>query len=95
MLADLIAARRPGQVIVGFAAETGTPRWAGSSTAGASSPARAPTCSWSTVGSTGWRSSSDNSAVVLAADGGEIEIPPGPKASLAATVWDLVADRLA
>jgi hypothetical protein len=31
---------------------------------------------------------------VLTADGGEIEIPSGPKTSLAATVWTLVADRL-
>ena len=36
----------------------------------------------------------ENSGVVLTADGGEVEIPPGPKASLAATVWDLVAARL-
>ena len=36
----------------------------------------------------------DNSAVVLTADGGEVEVPPGPKAALAATVWDLVAARL-
>ena len=32
----------------------------------------------------------DNRAVVLTADGGEVEVPPGPKAALAATVWDLV-----
>ena len=36
----------------------------------------------------------DNSGVVLAADGTEIEVPPGPKAALAATVWNLVADRI-
>ena len=36
----------------------------------------------------------DNSAVVLTADGGEVEVPSGPKAALAATVWDLVAARL-
>ena len=36
----------------------------------------------------------ENSGVVLTADGGEIAVPPGPKASLAATVWTLVADRL-
>ena len=36
----------------------------------------------------------DNSGVVLTVDGAEIEVPSGPKAALAATVWDLVADRL-
>jgi phosphopantothenoylcysteine decarboxylase/phosphopantothenate--cysteine ligase len=37
---------------------------------------------------------SDNAAVVLAADGEVTEVPRGPKEVLADVVWDLVAARL-
>jgi phosphopantothenoylcysteine decarboxylase / phosphopantothenate---cysteine ligase len=36
----------------------------------------------------------DNAAVVLSRDGTETDVPLGPKAVLAATVWDVVARRL-
>jgi phosphopantothenoylcysteine decarboxylase/phosphopantothenate--cysteine ligase len=96
VLADLIAARRPGQVIAGFAAETGDAE-VGWLEHGRRKLARkgADLLVVNPVGGGLAFEQADNSAVVLAADGGEIEIPPGPKASLAATVWDLVADRLA
>jgi phosphopantothenoylcysteine decarboxylase/phosphopantothenate--cysteine ligase len=96
VLADLIAARRPGQVIAGFAAETGDAEM-GWLEHGRRKLARkgADLLVVNPVGDGLAFEQADNSAVVLAADGGEIEIPPGPKASLAATVWDLVADRLA
>ncbi len=35
----------------------------------------------------------DNAAVVLSADGGVVAVPLGPKAALAAAVWDAVAAR--
>jgi phosphopantothenoylcysteine decarboxylase/phosphopantothenate--cysteine ligase len=36
----------------------------------------------------------DNAAVILGSDGTETDVPLGPKAVLAATVWDVVAARL-
>jgi phosphopantothenoylcysteine decarboxylase / phosphopantothenate---cysteine ligase len=36
----------------------------------------------------------DNAAVILGSDGTETDVPLGPKAVLAATVWDVVAPRL-
>jgi phosphopantothenoylcysteine decarboxylase / phosphopantothenate---cysteine ligase len=37
---------------------------------------------------------SDNEALVLAADGGVTPVPRGPKEALADVVWDLIAARL-
>ena len=95
VLADLLAARRPGQVIAGFAAETGDDQadWLEH---GRRKLARkgVDLLVVNPVGDGLAFEQKDNSGVVLTADGGEIEIPPGPKASLAATVWTLVADRL-
>ena len=36
----------------------------------------------------------DNAALVLGADGTEVDVPLGPKRALADVVWDLVAARL-
>jgi phosphopantothenoylcysteine decarboxylase/phosphopantothenate--cysteine ligase len=38
--------------------------------------------------------SGDNQAVILGADGTQIEVPPGPKTALAHAIWDEVAPRL-
>jgi phosphopantothenoylcysteine decarboxylase/phosphopantothenate--cysteine ligase len=90
-------ARRPpaGQVIVGFAAETGDDEadWLEH---GRRKLARkgADLLVVNPVGDGLAFGQKDNSGVVLTADGGEIEIPSGPKTSLAAIVWTLVADRL-
>ena len=95
VLADLLAGRRPGQVIVGFAAETGDDEadWLEH---GRRKLARkgADLLVVNPVGDGLAFGQKDNSGVVLTADGGEIEIPSGPKTSLAATVWTLIADRL-
>jgi phosphopantothenoylcysteine decarboxylase/phosphopantothenate--cysteine ligase len=95
VLADLVASRRPGQVVVGFAAETGdgTADWLEH---GRRKLARklVDLLVVNPVGGGLAFEQKDNSGVVLTADGTEVEIPPGPKASLAATVWNLVADRL-
>ena len=95
VLADLLAVRHPGQVVAGFAAETGDDH-DGWLEHGRRKLARkgADLLVVNPVGDGLAFEQKENSGVVLAADGGEVEIPPGPKASLAATVWDLVAARL-
>jgi phosphopantothenoylcysteine decarboxylase/phosphopantothenate--cysteine ligase len=95
VLSELVAARRPGRLVVGFAAETGddTADWLAH---GRKKLARKG-CDLLVVNPVGGGlafETTDNSAVVLTADGSEVEVPPGPKTALAATVWDLVATRL-
>jgi phosphopantothenoylcysteine decarboxylase/phosphopantothenate--cysteine ligase len=83
--------RRPGQVIVGFAAETDAAPAAGHAKLAAKG------CDLLVVNQVGPGlafGTSDNEAIVLAADGAVTEVPLGPKEVLADTVWDLVAARL-
>jgi phosphopantothenoylcysteine decarboxylase/phosphopantothenate--cysteine ligase len=83
--------RRPGQVIVGFAAETDHVLAAGHAKLAAKG------CDLLVVNQVGPGlafGTSDNEAVVLAADGAVTEVPLGPKEVLADTVWDLVMARL-
>ncbi|MGW7366326.1 bifunctional phosphopantothenoylcysteine decarboxylase/phosphopantothenate--cysteine ligase CoaBC [Streptomyces sp. NPDC054841] len=93
ILAEISADRaRPGQVIVGFAAETDDVL------ANGRDKLRRKGCDLLVVNEVGERKtfgSEENEAVVLAADGGETPVPYGPKEALADTVWDLVAPRLA
>jgi phosphopantothenoylcysteine decarboxylase/phosphopantothenate--cysteine ligase len=95
VLADLVAIRRPGQVVVGFAAETGdgTADWLEHGRRKLARK-RVDLLVVNPVGGGLAVEQKDNTGLVLTADGTEVEIPPGPKASLAATVWNLVADRL-
>jgi phosphopantothenoylcysteine decarboxylase / phosphopantothenate---cysteine ligase len=92
ILAELSAERpRPGQVIVGFAAETDDVL------ANGRAKLRRKGCDLLVVNEVGEHrtfGSEENEAVVLAADGGETPVPYGPKEALADTVWDLVAPRL-
>jgi phosphopantothenoylcysteine decarboxylase/phosphopantothenate--cysteine ligase len=92
ILAEISTERaRPGQVIVGFAAETDDVL------ANGRDKLRRKGCDLLVVNEVGERKtfgSEENEAVVLAADGGETPVPYGPKESLADTVWDLVAPRL-
>jgi phosphopantothenoylcysteine decarboxylase/phosphopantothenate--cysteine ligase len=95
VLAALVAARRPGQVVVGFAAETGDAE--GSWLAHGRVKLAAKRCDLLVVNHVGEGRAfevADNAAVVLAADGAEVDVPHGPKAALAATIWDLVGARL-
>jgi phosphopantothenoylcysteine decarboxylase/phosphopantothenate--cysteine ligase len=92
VLAELVAARRPGQVIVGFAAETGD------DTATVLEHGRAKLarkgCDLLVVNAVGPGKAfgqSDNAAVLLGADGSETDVAFGPKAVLAAAVCDAVA----
>ncbi|GHG20990.1 bifunctional phosphopantothenoylcysteine decarboxylase/phosphopantothenate--cysteine ligase CoaBC [Streptomyces filamentosus] len=92
VLAELSADRAlPGQVVVGFAAETDDvlPN-------GRAKLARKG-CDLLVVNEVGEHrtfGSEENEAVVLAADGAETPVPYGPKEALAETVWDLVLPRL-
>jgi phosphopantothenoylcysteine decarboxylase/phosphopantothenate--cysteine ligase len=83
-------ARRPGQVIVGFAAETGDLIGNGRAKLAAKG------CDLLVVNRVGDGlafGTPDNQAEVLAADGEQISVPRGPKEALADIVWDLVAAR--
>jgi phosphopantothenoylcysteine decarboxylase / phosphopantothenate---cysteine ligase len=95
VLSDLLAEGRAGRLVVGFAAETGDEE-ADWREHGRRKLARkgADLLVVNPVGDGLAFEVADNSGVVLTADGGEVEVPTGPKAALAATVWDLVAARL-
>ncbi|MFD0371473.1 bifunctional phosphopantothenoylcysteine decarboxylase/phosphopantothenate--cysteine ligase CoaBC [Streptomyces sp. NPDC127114] len=92
ILAEISADRAlPGQVVVGFAAETDDVL------ANGRQKLRRKGCDLLVVNEVGERKtfgSEENEAVVLAADGAETPVPYGPKEALAETVWDLVLPRL-
>ncbi|MGF0172946.1 bifunctional phosphopantothenoylcysteine decarboxylase/phosphopantothenate--cysteine ligase CoaBC [Streptomyces sp. Marseille-Q5077] len=92
ILAEISTDRaRPGQVIVGFAAETDDVL------ANGRKKLERKGCDLLVVNEVGERKtfgSEENEAVVLGADGSETPVPYGPKEALAETVWDLVARRL-
>jgi phosphopantothenoylcysteine decarboxylase/phosphopantothenate--cysteine ligase len=92
ILARLSAERPdPGQVVVGFAAETDDVL------ANGRAKLRRKGCDLLVVNEVGTHKTfgaAENEAVILAADGGETPVPYGPKAALADTVWDLVVPRL-
>ncbi|MCP2099613.1 MULTISPECIES: bifunctional phosphopantothenoylcysteine decarboxylase/phosphopantothenate--cysteine ligase CoaBC [Actinosynnema] len=94
ILAELVAARGPGQSVVGFAAETGD---AG---AGVLDHGRAKLkrkgCDLlvvNDVGSGGAFEGEDNQGWLLSSDGTERPIPHGSKAQLASILWDAVVSR--
>ncbi|MFJ9690165.1 bifunctional phosphopantothenoylcysteine decarboxylase/phosphopantothenate--cysteine ligase CoaBC [Streptomyces bacillaris] len=92
ILAEVAADRaRPGQLVVGFAAETDDVL------ANGRAKLRRKGCDLLVVNEVGERrtfGSEENEAVVLGADGTETPVPYGPKEALADTVWDLVSGRL-
>jgi phosphopantothenoylcysteine decarboxylase/phosphopantothenate--cysteine ligase len=94
ILAELVAARRPGQLLVGFAAETGD------ETGDVLDHGRAKLarkgCDLLVVNAVGAGLAfgrPDNAAVILGSDGSEVPVALGPKAALAAAVWDSVTAR--
>jgi len=96
VLAELVAARRPGQLLVGFAAETGDAT--GDVLDHGRTKLARKGCDLLVVNAVGPGKAfgqSDNAAVILGSDGSESTVPLGPKAALAAAVWDAVAARLA
>lgn len=85
-------ARRPGQVIVGFGAETDDVIAHGQAKLAAKG------CDLLVVNRVGNGlafGTPDNEAEILAADGGRMSVPRGPKEALADVILDLVAARLA
>ncbi|MFE9249469.1 bifunctional phosphopantothenoylcysteine decarboxylase/phosphopantothenate--cysteine ligase CoaBC [Streptomyces sp. NPDC007088] len=92
ILAEISATRpRPGQLIVGFAAETDEVLAHGRD------KLRRKGCDLlvvNEVGETKTFGAEESEAVVLGADGSETPVPYGPKETLADTVWDLVVARL-
>jgi phosphopantothenoylcysteine decarboxylase/phosphopantothenate--cysteine ligase len=95
ILAELVAARRPGQLVVGFAAETGDDT-GDVLHHGRAKLARkgADLLVVNAVGPGKAFGQSENAAVILGTDGTERPVPLGPKAVLAAALWDAVTERL-
>ncbi|MGF7238411.1 MAG: bifunctional phosphopantothenoylcysteine decarboxylase/phosphopantothenate--cysteine ligase CoaBC [Frankia sp.] len=95
VLAELVSARAPGQVLVGFAAETGSPD-TDVITLGREKLARkgADLMVVNEVGDGLAFGTPDNAAVVLAADGDETVIPSTTKELLAHRVLDLAQAKL-
>ncbi len=88
-------ARRSPQVLVGFAAETGTPeRSVLEHGQDKLRRKQADLLVVNEVGETRGFEVPDNAAVVLGADGSSTEVPATTKDLLAHRVWDLVAERL-
>lgn len=95
VLIELVARRPVGQVVVGFAAETGD------ETSGVLEHARKKLarkgCDLLVVNAVGDGRAFEvphNAGWLLAADGSETVLPEGPKALLASLVWDAVSARL-
>lgn len=91
VLAELVERRKPGQFIVGFAAETGDSR------ADVLEHARAKLkrkgCDLLVVNAVGEGKAfevEDNAGWLLGADGSERPIPQGSKSQFAATLWDMI-----
>ncbi len=96
VLAELCVDRaRPGQVIVGFAAETGDAE--GSVLEHGRAKLARKRCDLLVVNEVGPSLAfgrPDNAAVILGLDGSATEVPRGPKSALSDVIWDLVLARL-
>ncbi|HUJ06167.1 MAG TPA: bifunctional phosphopantothenoylcysteine decarboxylase/phosphopantothenate--cysteine ligase CoaBC [Streptosporangiaceae bacterium] len=91
ILRELSRSRRPGQVVVGFAAETDN------LVANGTAKLAAKGCDLLVVNQVGDGlafGTADNAAEILASDGQRTSVPRGPKETLADVIWDLVAARL-
>lgn len=92
ILAELVRDRRPGQLVVGFAAETGDER--GSVLDYGRVKLKHKGCDLLVVNNVGDGKAfevEDNAGWLLSADGLERQIPLGAKSLLAASVWDAVS----
>ncbi len=95
ILTELVASRRPSQVIVGFAAETGDAE--GDVLHYGRLKLAAKGCDLLVVNAVGDGrafGTADNAGWLLAADGSEVTLPAGSKALLASRLWDAVSARL-
>jgi phosphopantothenoylcysteine decarboxylase/phosphopantothenate--cysteine ligase len=96
VLAGLVADRRPGTVVVGFAAETGDETHTVLEHGRAKLARKG--CDLLVVNQVGPGQAfgqPDNAGVILDRDGSETVVEHGPKSLLAAALWDAVASRLA
>ncbi|WP_028932271.1 bifunctional phosphopantothenoylcysteine decarboxylase/phosphopantothenate--cysteine ligase CoaBC [Pseudonocardia spinosispora] len=95
ILVELVGKRAEGQLIVGFAAETGDEN--GDVLHHGRAKLARKGCDLLVVNAVGDGKAfeqPDNAGWLLGADGGEVELPPGSKALLASSLWDAVAHRL-
>jgi len=95
ILVELVGGREPGQVVVGFAAETGDAD--GDVLHHGRAKLARKGCDLLVVNAVGDGRAfevPDNAGWLLAADGGETQLPAGSKGLLASRVWDAVAARL-
>jgi phosphopantothenoylcysteine decarboxylase/phosphopantothenate--cysteine ligase len=95
VLADLVATRRPGTVLVGFAAETGDD--AGDVLAHGRAKLAAKGADLLVVNAVGEGRAfgqAENAGVILGSDGSQVVVEQGPKAVLAAAVCDAISARL-
>jgi len=91
VLAELVAGRRPGQVVVGFAAETGDAT--GDVLAHARAKLARKGCDLLVVNAVGDGVAfevEENSGWLLSSDGSKLSLEYGPKVLLAARLWDAV-----
>ncbi|MBA2389564.1 MAG: bifunctional phosphopantothenoylcysteine decarboxylase/phosphopantothenate--cysteine ligase CoaBC [Geodermatophilaceae bacterium] len=96
ILTELVARRRTGQLIIGFAAETGDAD--GDVLAHGRAKLARKGCDLlvvNAVGEGGAFEVDTNEAVILGADGTQVDVAHGLKSQLAAAVWDAVSARLA
>ncbi|MCO1578589.1 bifunctional phosphopantothenoylcysteine decarboxylase/phosphopantothenate--cysteine ligase CoaBC [Crossiella sp. SN42] len=92
ILVELVKGRRPGQLVVGFAAETGDP--GGDVLDHARAKLARKGCDLLVVNAVGDGKAFEvehNQGWLLTADGAEAPIPQGSKARFASTVWDAIA----
>lgn len=95
ILAELVTGRAPGQVVVGFAAETGDA--AGDALHHGRAKLARKGCDLLVVNAVGDGKAfevADNQGWLLGADGSETVLQRGSKALLASRLWDAVAARL-
>jgi len=95
VLAELVAERLPGQILVGFAAETGDEN--GSVLDHGRAKLARKGCDLLVVNAVGPGKAfgqADNAGVILGSDGSEVDVPFGPKSLLAAALCDAIASRI-
>ncbi len=94
VLAVLVGRREPGQVLVGFAAETGDQT--GSVLDHGRAKLERKGCDLLVVNDVAGGAvfgAPDNAATIIGSDGSSVQVPQGPKSALAHAVWDQVSRR--
>ncbi|MCZ2807359.1 bifunctional phosphopantothenoylcysteine decarboxylase/phosphopantothenate--cysteine ligase CoaBC [Modestobacter sp. VKM Ac-2983] len=95
VLVELVGSRPPGQLVVGFAAETGDAEGDVLTHARAKLARKgADLLVVNDVSAGRVFGRAENEVTVLATDGSTTAVPPGRKDAVAAAIWDVVSDRL-